>query len=306
MKPKAAKRLRVVARDPEPLGYYGQPVLKGPVWTWEVPLYFWIGGTAGMAAVIALASLAGTSELGTARAALWIAVFGALVSPVLLILDLGRPLRFLNMLRVLKLRSPMSVGVWTLVMFSVTSLMSAFLFESFGFLHQELEIPKEVLSTVLTVTMIGAGTSGAVLATYTGVLLGATAIPVWSSHARLLPAIFGVASLGSAASLLVLFDYRIPAIEILALASVIAETVLLALQETVRRGSADLPLREGTSGRRMRLAGILMGPVALGLWMIGAGFAGSLVFLIGAILSRYAWIAAGRASALDPRAVLSA
>src|SRR5690349_3771722 len=100
-----------------PGSYDGYPVLKAPTWTWQVPLYFFVGGVAGTDALIAvLAHMFGAIAL--VRPALWIGFAGALISPPLLIADLGRPERFLNMLRVFKLRSAMSVGAWTLVVFS--------------------------------------------------------------------------------------------------------------------------------------------------------------------------------------------
>ena len=95
------------------MSYHGNPVLKPPTWTWQVPLYFFVGGVAGISAVIALvAHLFGNA--GLIRAGLWVGFAGALISAPLLIADLGRPARFLNMLRVFKLRSAMSVGAWTL------------------------------------------------------------------------------------------------------------------------------------------------------------------------------------------------
>src|SRR5215469_9912186 len=97
--------------------YHGNPVLKPPTWTWQVPLYFFVGGVAGVSALIALvAHVSGNAAL--LRAGLWIGFAGALISPPLLIADLGRPSRFLNMLRVFKRRSAMSIGAWTLVAFS--------------------------------------------------------------------------------------------------------------------------------------------------------------------------------------------
>ena len=100
-----------------PVGYYGQPIVKPPVWTWQIGLYFFVGGTAGMSGVIALAGLLTGQPLTFVRAALALAFAGAVISPALLIADLGRPARFLNMLRVFKWRSAMSMGVWTLVAF---------------------------------------------------------------------------------------------------------------------------------------------------------------------------------------------
>src|SRR5439155_8830310 len=97
-------------------GYYGQPVVKPPVWTWEIPVYFFVGGLGGMSAVIALAA-AIFHHVDLARAAMWLAAIGVVLSPLLLILDLGRPHLFINMLRVFKYRSAMSMGVWILSTF---------------------------------------------------------------------------------------------------------------------------------------------------------------------------------------------
>jgi Polysulphide reductase, NrfD len=95
---------------PRKPGYYGEPVVKPPVWTWQVPLYFFFGGIGGMSAVIALGGIL-FQHVDLARTAMWIAaIAGAVLSPILLIMDLGRPHLFLNMLRVFKHRSAMSMG----------------------------------------------------------------------------------------------------------------------------------------------------------------------------------------------------
>src|SRR6201997_2260169 len=102
-------------------GYYGIPLLKEPPWTWEIPLYFFVGGAAGAAAVIgAIADYTG-ADRQLVRHARWIAAAGSVISPALLISDLGRPERFLAMLRVFKPQSPMSVGVWTMTGFSAAT-----------------------------------------------------------------------------------------------------------------------------------------------------------------------------------------
>src|SRR5437763_7105179 len=101
---------------PRKVGYYGQPVVKPPVWTSEIPIYFFIGGLAGMAAVIAFAGLI-FHEIDLARTAMSLATIGAVLSPILLTIDLGRPRLFLNMLRVFKYKSPMSVGAWIVFAF---------------------------------------------------------------------------------------------------------------------------------------------------------------------------------------------
>src|SRR5438445_4384962 len=99
-------------------GYYGVPMLKPPRWTREIPVYFFVGGAAGAAAVIgAIAHYTGADRKLVCDAR-WIAAAGSVLSPALLIADLGRPSRFLKMLRVFKPQSPMSVGAWTWVGFS--------------------------------------------------------------------------------------------------------------------------------------------------------------------------------------------
>src|SRR3954451_23962040 len=103
---------------------YGRPVIKEPTWTPEIPTYFYTGGLAGASAAFALVSdLAG--ERDVARRA-WIAAFaGSIVSPALLISDLGKPSRFLYMLRMLKVTSPMSVGSWILAAFGTATAPAA-------------------------------------------------------------------------------------------------------------------------------------------------------------------------------------
>src|SRR5690349_14622544 len=90
-------------------GYYGVPLLKEPQWTWEIPIYFFLGGAAGSASVIGAVARWTGKDLQLARDARYAAAAGAIASSALLIADLGKPQRFLNMLRVLKPQSPMSV-----------------------------------------------------------------------------------------------------------------------------------------------------------------------------------------------------
>ena len=150
--------------------YYDLPLLKPPVWTWEVPAYFFVGGAAGAAAVLgAAAQLAGGDEK-LVRDARWIAPSAPALSAPLLISDLGRPERFLNMLRVFKPQSPMSVGAWTLAVFGGRVAGGG---------------ARCRASRCATSRAVAAAATGLVMATYTGVLLGATAIPVWKEHARL-------------------------------------------------------------------------------------------------------------------------
>lgn len=294
---------RATPPAPTAPGYRGRPVLKPPVWTWEVGLYFFLGGLAGMAALIAMVNRLTGGDAGLTRWALALAAGGAIVSPVLLVLDLGRPLRFLNMLRVFKWRSAMSMGVWLLVGFTLCSVPAAALAwwpEAAG-----APVPSAALDGVLTVLTLGAGFTGSLLATYTGVLLAATVIPVWSSHRWLLPLHFGLAGLGSAAAALELLGFRVPELHAIGIAVATVETLVGARVELRRRAVVDEPLHRGASGWTLRVAGTLAGPGALGLRLLGWIPAAATAFLLGALVSRYGWLMAGRASAEDPAALFA-
>src|SRR6516225_3265767 len=99
-------------------GYYGQPVVRPPVWTWDIPIYFFVGGLGGMSPVIAFGAIL-FHHFDVARTAMWVAAIASVLSPILLILDLGRPHLFVNMLRVFKPQSAMSMGAWILTGFGM-------------------------------------------------------------------------------------------------------------------------------------------------------------------------------------------
>jgi len=288
-----------------PVAYYGQPILKAPVWTWEIGLYLFIGGTAGMSGLLALAGLVTAQPMAFVRTALGVAFVGALVSPALLIADLGRPARFLNMLRVFKWRSAMSVGVWTLATFSAFVAAAFLLVLALPQLTQG-GVPPTPLRVLAFLLVAGTAACGAVLATYTGVLLGATAVPVWSSHHRLLPFHFGVVALGSASAILELLGFRLSALQGIGLAVAAIETGVGAWIEITRGDSEGRALTHGESGLLMRVAGVGMGPATLALRAVGWTGVAAVSFLLGAVLSRYGWLRAGYVSARDPEETLAA
>jgi hypothetical protein len=284
--------------------YYGLPVLKAPVWTWEVPLYFFLGGIAGVSACIGFVALLFRSDPALIRVCLWIGLIGAAICPVLLIADLGKPSRFLNMLRVFKLQSPMSMGAWILVAFSNFAFLAVLCFELFlrGFTNP-------VLLLLLWFSAGLAAITGLLLASYTGVLIGATAIPVWSENRELLPAHFLASGLGGSAAILELIGLLIPVTQTLGFVASGIETLIDFFLE-VRKRPVDAPLHHGQSGNTLRIAGLLEGPVALLLRaFFGSShtgrYAAAICFLLGSLLSRYAWIWAGRASANDPHALFN-
>jgi hypothetical protein len=143
------------------------------------------------------------------------------------------------------------------------------------------------------------------LATYTGVLLGATAIPAWFLHRTLLPIHFGVAGLGSAAALLELLGHRIAPLGALGFLAAGTEMALWIWLEINKHGKADRALRESGSGLLIRWGEILSGPLALIFRVANLVPLAGISFLLGALVSRFAWIAAGKVSARDPEAVFA-
>ncbi len=167
-----------IAGDGGMRSYHGQPVLKEPIWSWEIPDYFFVGGMAGASAGLAFCSgLRGNDVL--ARRAWTLALAGVGVSPALLISDLGRPERFLNMLRMFKVTSPMSVGSWVLssagaaITFAAADAWTGW-FPRIGRLARP-----------------AAALLGLPLSTYTAALVANTAVPVWHEARRTLPFLFG-------------------------------------------------------------------------------------------------------------------
>lgn len=282
-------------------GYFGMPVIKPPVWTWEIPVYFFIGGAGGMAAVIAMVTLF-LGHMEITRPAMWIAAVGGILTPMLLIMDLGRPLLFLNMLRVFKPQSAMSMGVYILTPFGVCVVPGAMAME----LYARHLLAPGILTTLLHLAVFGlvvvSGLSGMLLATYTGVLIGATAVPAWHTHRVLLPLHFGIAGLGSAAGLLELLGYRLPPINAISWAAIGVETAL-GLMLFKRHGAADRSVHEGASGKMLKTAEVLTGPLALALRACGLIPFAAGSFIAGSLLSRFGWVMAGRASSKDPAAV---
>jgi formate-dependent nitrite reductase membrane component NrfD len=285
-------------------GYYQIPLLKQPPWTWEIPLYFFVGGAAGAAAVIgAIADYTG-ADRELVRHARWIAAAGSVISPALLVSDLGRPERFLAMLRVFKPQSPMSVGVWTLLGFSTGSMAAAFA----GHLRDRYgpSLPLRVLENAGQAASLAFGLP---FSNYTGVLIGATAIPVWNRNAGSLPMHFGASGLGAAVGLLELLGHRKSrALQALGLGAAIFETLEGFHLESRDHPSLD-PLKKGPSGWITRTGGALAGPVptllraaslftsekrsqSLRRWAAWSS-------VIGSFVTRVAWLQAGHVSAQD-------
>jgi Polysulphide reductase, NrfD len=286
-------------------GYYGIPLLKRPSWTWEIPLYFFVGGAAGASAVVgAIANYTG-ADRRLVRDARWIAAAGSIISPALLVSDLGRPARFLNMLRVFKPQSPMSVGVWTLLGFSGASVAAAFA----GSLRERYgeSLPIRILENAGEAASL---LFGLPFSNYTGVLIGATAIPAWNENAGELPIHFGMSGLAASVGLLELMGHRRNrALQMLGLGAAVFECWEGWHLES-RKSSGLRPLKSGSSGGLTRIGGLLSGPlpVALRVASLVAGrhsarfrSGAAISAVMGSLLTRIAWIRAGHFSAQDWR-----
>lgn len=286
-------------------GYYGIPLLKQPQWKWEVPLYFFVGGVAGSAAVIATMAQWVGRDPELARDARLVAAAGGALSSGLLIADLGRPARFLAMLRVFKKQSPMSVGAWVLAGFGSASGASAFADFAAGYFDAApiriLGNIAQAFSTALALPFHN----------YTGVLIGATAIPVWNENIKTLPVHFGMSGVNAGVSVLELLGHdRSPALNVLGITASAVET-FEGMHIEANPSRVVEPLKRGASGWTTRVGGVLSGPVPLALRVISAitksrrvRRAASWSSIAGSIITRYAWMQAGKASAKNWRVPL--
>jgi Polysulphide reductase, NrfD len=278
------------------------PLMHAPVWTWEVPLYFWFGGIASGSSFVALAAdLAGDGD--TAFVARRVTLAAVVPCAPLLVMDLGRPERFLNMMRIFKPRSPMSMGAWCLAAFSGAA-GAAVAADFFGRRREA--------------SLLGAATAalGTYLGSYTGVLLASTAVPVWARSRVFLPAIFTctAAATGAAANRLVLAAGGMKvghpsrsALGTVETAAMASELVLSSVNER-RLGRLGLALDEGPANRLFEFAKwSVRGGLALrfarkrgGPWVHHLA---SALYLLGGLSFRFAWVEAGKTSARDDEAV---
>jgi DMSO reductase anchor subunit len=283
------------AHDHPGASYYGRPIVKEPTWAeLDIAGYLFMGGLAGASSILALgADLSGRRQM--ARACDLAATASIGVSLGALIHDLGRPARFLNMLRVFKPTSPMSVGVWILSAYTPLAGASA------------ASAVLGVAPRTGRVARIGAGVLGASVATYTAALLSNTAVPAWHGGRRQLPFLFA-GSAASAASGLALvaspLSENAPARRI-AVLGVLAE---LAAEQRMNPelGESAETLHQGAAGKRLRAAKILGAAGALGAATIGRGSragaaASGAALLASSALTRFGLFEAGVASARDPR-----
>ena len=307
--------------------YYDYPVLKAPTWRWEIVWYFFFGGLAAGCYIIAsIASLFGSREdRAVARTGYYLSLLAVLPCPPLLIKDLGRPERFLHMLRIFKVKSPMSIGTWGLVGFSLFSGTTAVIQGARdGILGRWwgarllAALPQRLLALpgIALAFFLGG---------YTGVLLTATSIPLWS-RSKMLGAVF-ISSAVSTSSALISLVLRLTGaptgalhkLERLEWAALLVEmTGLFAFLRSSGRAARPLvgtaPTEHGPTFWRFVFGGGLALPWLLSSLSLlakrpgrranGRGLLISLLVLIGGYFLRRTMIEAGRTSSTDARTTL--
>ncbi|HEY0814304.1 MAG TPA: NrfD/PsrC family molybdoenzyme membrane anchor subunit [Pseudonocardia sp.] len=232
---------QLMVPEAEFTSYYGRPILKSPTWKVpDVPAYLYLGGVAGVSASIAALSDA-TGRPALRRIGRFAALGGAGLSVVALIHDLGRPTRFLNMLRVLKPTSPLSVGSWILAPFGTLAGAAA---------ASELTGIAPALGSVAGA---GAGVLGPALTTYTAVLLADTAVPGWHEAYRELPFVFAGSAMASGGGLGLLAGRDAGPARRVAVAGVALELGALAVLER-RVGFAASAYTSGRAGSVLKAA----------------------------------------------------
>jgi formate-dependent nitrite reductase membrane component NrfD len=276
---------------------YGRPVIKEPTWTPEIPTYFYTGGLAGASAGLAL--LCDLTGRETAARRAWLtALAGSVVSPALLISDLGKPSRFLHMLRMFKVTSPMSVGSWILAGFGTATAPAtahALLRGGLGPAGRGAQVTAAVL--------------GLPLSTYTAALVANTAIPVWH-HARVeLPFIFAAGaamSAGAMATVVAPADEAGPGRTLAVGAALVEVALTQAMEQRLKKVGVGQPYHEGAAGLLSKAAAALTlagaGVVAVGARRSrAAAVGGGALLTAGAVAERWAIFRAGFQSVARPQ-----
>lgn len=284
----------LMVEEAEFTSYYGRPIIKPPVWkTPDVPLYLFLGGAAGSSSIMAaLADL--TDRPALTRNSRYVSGGAAIASVVFLIHDLGRPQRFLHMLRVIKPTSPLSIGSYILAPFSAAAGATAAV-ELLGWFPRLKRFGGVV-----------AALFGAPLATYTGVLFSNTAVPSWHAAHKELPFVFGASGMAAGGGITMAIS---PIEEAgpsrkMAVTGAVVELAAMHRVET-EFGIVSEPYHEGKAGRLLRAAksctaaGAALTVVA-GRRRAGAVAAGALL-AAGSLLTRFGVYEAGMASARDPK-----
>ena len=255
-------------------------LLQSPHWPFLIDVYFFLGGLAGGAFVIAtVANLVDHRRFrDVVPVGYYLALAALIPCPIILIVDLGVPARFLNMLLAFNPLSPMSMGAWALLGFSVCAFLAAVMT-----LLEDTGRAGNLSGAKIVVGVVG-GFFGFFLAAYPGVLLGATARPLWiEGHA--LGALFLAvgASTGAAAIALILMlaGSRVAdGVRVIRTMLVLALLIQL-LSVVVFVASVQM---SGSAAAARALALLTSGPFSLTFW-VGAILVGSVLPLVLGLVS---------------------
>jgi formate-dependent nitrite reductase membrane component NrfD len=300
----------------EDKNYYGIPPIKHAHWTWQIPVYFWIGGIgAGVHLLSTIAQILGHKDAALTRASRYTVLGTMILSPILLIWDLGRPERFYNMLRVLKLRSPMSTQSWSVFAFGTLSgLISARqaaedgLLGDYNLLVRLVRfIPARFLSLLALPVGLNVGSN-------TGNLISATSVPLWARNWLFMGPTFLASGLSTALSWLSLVLHLTHSGEKKTLRTlhraekatlVIEAGLIVASLARMSRWSKPLFSREVAS---LFVGGTLLGGILAPMILLFGketrqkSLLASILVLAGGLAFRFAIIKGGRISADDPEA----
>src|SRR5438874_3907894 len=289
----------------KPSTYYGIPLIKKAHWGWQIYLYFFLGGIAGGSYLVStLAHLLGIDSK-LVRSGRYLSFACLLASPILLIMDLGRPERFHHMLRILKFRSPMSIGTWALSAFGMfCGLTTAHQVAKDGLLNWFPLVARLFKALPVKVIEVFGSVFGLFVASYTGVLLSSTAVPIWARARHILGPLFLTSGLSTAlASLSLILSLgrrnrqTLEKVERAELAVMTTELGLISALPAVL-GSLAKPLLKGKTavffGAGTIGGGLLLPLLARLVWKLtkkptprGLNIGASLLVLAGGLIMRY-------------------
>lgn len=300
-----------IERSDEYDSYYGRPIVKAPPWKAPIAVYLFLGGVAGGCGLLALgAQCTGRPLLRRNARLMALGTIG--LGTVALIEDLGRPERFLNMMRSVKVTSPMSLGTWVVGGFaSLSGMLGALEVDRLTGEKLPLGAVRALLRAGEGPASLGQAVLAPLLASYTGALLGNTVVPTWEAGRGQLPFLFASsASLAAGGAAMVTTPVREagPA-RLLAIAGVAGDLVSMHRMKASMHPLEREPLETGTPGRLLTWAERLA--IGGGLATVLGGrsrvlaAAGGAALLTASALTRFGVLNAGLESVKDPRRVVA-
>ncbi|MDQ4128128.1 MAG: polysulfide reductase NrfD [Actinomycetota bacterium] len=297
--------------------YYGIPPIKRAHWTWQVPVYFWLGGIgAGTQLFATVAQLLGHKDEALTRVSRYTVLLTMMLSPVLLIWDLGRPERFYNMMRILKLRSPMSTQSWSLLTFgNLGGLIAARQAAEDGLLLGDNPLSRLVIRLIpARLLSVLAMPVGLFVGFNTGNLVSATSVPIWARNWMLMGPTFLASGVSTALSWLSLVlhlghwgeEKTLRVLHRAEKAVILIEGALIGAS-LIRMSKWSKPLFSKEVAP-LFVGGTLLAGIAAPFALLAGkesrskSMLASVLALAGGLAFRFAIIIAGRKSADDPEA----